>query len=88
VKNTTIFLVWWHFDEIHLESQANSLGENHLQQLHLHSLGCDLVWNAHGTSMDECLDGVEGSTIVPQVIVDDVFVLQHICIKKTEKKIQ
>jgi hypothetical protein len=38
--------------------------------------------------MDECLDGVEGNTIVPQVIVDDVFVLQHICIKKTEKKIQ
>jgi hypothetical protein len=38
--------------------------------------------------MDECLDSIEGNTIVPQVIVDDVFVLQYICNIKKEKKIQ
>ncbi len=85
-KNITIFLVWWHFDEIHLESRANFLGENHLQRLHLGSLGCDLVWNTHGTSMYEGLNGIEGNTIVPQVIIDDVLVFQHICNKKKQKK--
>jgi hypothetical protein len=77
-KNIAIILVRWHFDEIHLESRANFLGENHLQRLHLGSLGGDLVWNTHGTSMYEGLDDVERNTIVPQVIIDDVLVFQDI----------
>ncbi len=85
-KNIAIFLVWWHFDEIHLESRANFLWENHLQRLHLGFLGGDLIWNTHGTSMYEGLDGVEWNTIVPQVIIDDVLVFQHIYNKKKHKK--
>jgi hypothetical protein len=87
-KNIAIFLVWWHFDEIHLESRANFLGENHLQRLHLCSLRGDLVWNTHGTSMYEGLDGVEWNTVVPQVIIDDVLVFQDIGKRKQKKKIQ
>jgi hypothetical protein len=65
VENIAIFLVRWHFDEIHLESRANFLGENHLKRL-------------HGTSMYEGLDGVEWNTVVPQVIIDDVLVFQDV----------
>ena len=85
-KNIAIFLVRWHFDEIHLESRANFLGENNLQWLHLGSLGGILVWNTHGTSMYEGLDGIEWNTVVTQVIIDDVLVFQHICNKKKEKR--
>ena len=77
-KNIAIILVWWHFDEIHLKSRANFLGENHLQRLHLCSLWGDLVWNTHGTSMYEGLDSIEWNTVVPQVIIDDVLVFQDI----------
>jgi hypothetical protein len=50
-------------------------------------LGGDLIWNTHGTSMYEGLDGVEWNTIVPQVIIDDVLVFQHIYNKKkTQEK--
>jgi hypothetical protein len=77
-KNIAIILLRRHFDEIHLESRANFLGENHLQRLHLGSLWGDLVWNTYGTSMYEGLDGVERNTIVPQVIIDDVLVFQDI----------
>jgi hypothetical protein len=74
-KNIAIILVRWHFDEIHLKSRANFLG---LQRLHLCSLRGDLVWNTHGTSMYEGLDGVERNTVVPQVIINDVLVFQDI----------
>jgi hypothetical protein len=77
-KNIAIFLLWWHFDVIHLESRANFLGENHVQRLHLGSLRGNLVWNTHGTSMYEGLNGVERNTVVPQVIIDDVLVFQDI----------
>jgi hypothetical protein len=46
------------------------------------SLGGDLVWNTHGISMYEGLDGIERNTIVPQVIIDDVLVFQDLCKKK------
>jgi len=78
VENIAIFLVRWHFDEIHLESRANFLGENHLQRLHLDSLQGDLVWNTHGTSKYEGLNGIERNTVVPQVIIDDVLVFQDV----------